>query len=383
MTSVHPLDRLRVGMRAVVRHRLDDGLSDALGEVVALDDTSVSVATRRGVRVVPRGAVVAAKEVPPAPSRRGAPHLAPSMGDLQRVMVEGWPPTERAALGGWMLRAAGGFTGRANSVLPLGDPGLPLPEAVLAAERWYAERQLRPLFSLYGPEGFAVGDDALGTLLTGRGYTDVNRSVVMTASVRALQSAALPTSPPAVGAAEVTIHAEATPSPAWWAASDERRRSHRGTAEAIMAGSPRPGVPLAGAGRAGRGHRARRVRPRLGRRLRRARRARLAAARAGHRPRSAPPRRTQERAASRRRTCRWRRRTRPPAGSTAAWAAPRTTSTSISPRRRARSRRRAGRSAGAAHVVLGDVVRAELRGADLPAVLAEDAGHRHVEADVG
>jgi len=107
MTSVHPLDRLRVGMRAVVRHRLDDGLSDALGEVVALDDSSVSVATRRGVRVVPRGAVVAAKEVPPAPSRRGAAHLAPSMGDLQRVMVEGWPPTERAALGGWMLRAAG------------------------------------------------------------------------------------------------------------------------------------------------------------------------------------------------------------------------------------------------------------------------------------
>jgi N-acetylglutamate synthase len=238
MTSVHPLDRLRVGMRAVVRHRLDDGLSDALGEVVALDDTSVSVATRRGVRVVPRGDVVAAKEVPPAPSRRGAPHLAPSMGDLQRVMVEGWPPTERAALGGWMLRAARGFTGRANSVLPLGDPGLPLTEAVLAAERWYAERQLRPLFSLFGPEGFAVGDDALGTLLTGRGYTDVNRSVVMTASVQTLQSAALTTSPLAVGAAEVTIHAEATPSPAWWAASDERRRSHRDTAEAIMAGCP-------------------------------------------------------------------------------------------------------------------------------------------------
>ncbi len=238
MTSVHPLDRLRVGMRVVVRHRLDDGLSDALGEVVALDDSSVSVATRRGVRVVPRGAVVAAKEVPPAPSRRGAPHLAPSMGDLQRVMVEGWPPIERAALGGWMLRAAGGFTGRANSVLPLGDPGLPLAEAVLAAERWYAERQLRPLFSLFGPEGFAVGDDALGTLLTDRGYTDVNRSVVITASVVALQSAARTTGPPAVGAADVTIHAEATPSPAWWAASDERRRRHRDTAEAIMAGSP-------------------------------------------------------------------------------------------------------------------------------------------------
>ena len=141
-------------------------------------------------------------------------------------------------LGGWMLRAASGFTGRANSVLPLGDPGLPLPEAVLAAERWYAERQLRPLFSLYGPEGFAVGDDALGTLLAGRGYADVNRSVVMTASVGALQSAAGATSPSAVGTAEVTVHAEAAPSPGWWAASDERRRRHRGTAEAIMAGCP-------------------------------------------------------------------------------------------------------------------------------------------------
>jgi GNAT superfamily N-acetyltransferase len=238
MTSVHPLDRLRVGMRAVVRHRLDDSLSDALGEVVALDDSSVSVLTRRGLRVVPRVAVVAAKEVPPAPSRRGAPHLAPSMDDLQRVMVEGWAPTERAALGGWILRAAGGFTGRANSVVPLGDPGLPLAEAVLAAERWYAERQLRPQFCVYGPEGFTVGDDPLGTLLTGRGYTDVNRSVVMTASVQALQSAARTTGAPAVDGVDVTIHAEATPSPAWWAASDERRRSHRGTAEAIMAGSP-------------------------------------------------------------------------------------------------------------------------------------------------
>jgi ribosomal protein S18 acetylase RimI-like enzyme len=66
----------------------------------------------------------------------------------------------------------------------------------------------------------------------------VNRSVVMTASVQALQSAARTTGAPAVGAAEVTIHAEATPSPAWWAASDDRRRGHRGTAEAIMAGSP-------------------------------------------------------------------------------------------------------------------------------------------------
>ena len=383
MTSVHPLDRLRVGMRAVVRHRLDDGLSDALGEVVALDDSSVSVATRRGVRVVPRGAVVAAKEVPPAPSRRGAPHLAPSMGDLQRVMVEGWPPIERAALGGWMLRAAGGFTGRANSVLPLGDPGLPLAEAVLAAERWYAERQLRPLFSLYGPEGFAVGDDALGTLLTGRGYTDVNRSVVLTASVRALQSAARATGPPAVGAAEVTVHAETTPSPAWWAASDERRRRHRGTAEAIMAGSPdQVFLSLALGGQVVATARVAFARAWAGvfgvhvapgsRRLGLAT-ALMGAAAAHAEARGIASTYLQVEATNEAARGLYRRLGCATHHEYVYLAAPEGQPVS----------RSAGRSAGAAHVVLGDVVGAELRGADLPAVLAEDAGHRHVEADVG
>jgi N-acetylglutamate synthase len=243
MTPTHPLDRLRVGMRAVVRSRLDDGLTDALGEVVALDDTSVSVATRRGVQVVPRAAVVAAKEVPPAPSRRGAPHLALSMADLQRLMVDGWPPLERAELGGWLLRAAGGFTGRANSVLPLGDPGRPLPDAVRAAEGWYAERGLRPMFSLFGPEGFAVTDDVLGALLSARGYTDVNRSVVMTTAVASLVSATGRVPSEAVeevdeGRAVVSVREGRVPWPQWWAASDERRRGSRELAQAVMAGSP-------------------------------------------------------------------------------------------------------------------------------------------------
>src|SRR3954447_7417932 len=213
MTPTHPLDRLRVGMRAVVRSRVEDGLTDAVGEVVALDDSSVSVATRRGVQVVQRAAVVAAKEVPPAPSRRGAPHLALSMADLQRVMVDGWPPLERASLGGWMLRAAGGFTGRANSVLPLGDPGRPLPDAVQAAEAWYRQRGLRPMFSLFGAGGVTVSDDVLGSLLASRGYTDVNRSVVMTAAVASLVPAGRPSREDGAGTAAVTVREGNTPWP--------------------------------------------------------------------------------------------------------------------------------------------------------------------------
>jgi len=168
MTESDPVDGLRPGIRAVVRHRIEHGLTDALGDVVALDADTVSVRTRRGVEVIDRAAVVAAKEVPPRSTRRGAPHLAISMDDLERVMVEGWPPLERAELGGWLLRAAAGFTGRANSVLPLGDPGMPLSEAVDHCESWYDERGLRRLFSLFGPEGFAVDDDPLGRHLLGR-----------------------------------------------------------------------------------------------------------------------------------------------------------------------------------------------------------------------
>jgi len=149
-------------MRAVVRRRLDSqvhGVTDALGDLVAIDADTVSVRTRHGMEVIDRATVVAAKEVPPAPSRRGAPHLAVSMQDLETILAQGWPAPERTSLGDWVLRAGAGFTARANSVLPLGSPGLSLSEAVDYCEGWYDERGLRPLFALFGPAGFAVEDD--------------------------------------------------------------------------------------------------------------------------------------------------------------------------------------------------------------------------------
>lgn len=56
-------------------------------------------------------------------------------------------------MGGWLLRAAEGFTGRANSALAVGDPGLPLPDAVARVESWYADRGLRPAVALPYPTG--------------------------------------------------------------------------------------------------------------------------------------------------------------------------------------------------------------------------------------
>ncbi len=89
---------------------------------------------------IPEAALVAGKVVPSAPARRRGP--AASYEELARVASRAWRPVESERLGGWELRAASGFTRRANSVLPLGDPGLPLDEALTAVRRWYGERGL-------------------------------------------------------------------------------------------------------------------------------------------------------------------------------------------------------------------------------------------------
>jgi hypothetical protein len=74
--------------------------------------------------------------------------------DLERAAALHWQAPETEPLGEWRLRAAAGFTGRANSALPVGDPGLPLAEAVTAVEDWYRRRDLRPMIVL--PQGAAL-----------------------------------------------------------------------------------------------------------------------------------------------------------------------------------------------------------------------------------
>ena len=129
------VSNLPVGSRVVVRSRLDPdeaagaSLTDAVGTLVSLDEHRLVVETSRGPVTIERNRVVAAKEVPPRPSRRGAAHLALSIADLQRVMVPSWGAVERAPLGDWALRASSGYTQRGNSVVTTGDPGLPLTTA--------------------------------------------------------------------------------------------------------------------------------------------------------------------------------------------------------------------------------------------------------------
>jgi hypothetical protein len=57
-------------MFVVVRYRIDDDLTDALGELVGKSDGECTVRTRRSDVVIALSLVVAAKEGPPAPPPR-------------------------------------------------------------------------------------------------------------------------------------------------------------------------------------------------------------------------------------------------------------------------------------------------------------------------
>ena len=107
----------------------------------------------------------------------------PRIEDLERAAALHWQAPETEPLGEWRLRAADGFTGRANSALPLGDPGLPLPEAVTAVEEWYRRRALPPMIVV--PKVLLQGTpDPLEDLLAERGWVPrPGPAFVMTADV--------------------------------------------------------------------------------------------------------------------------------------------------------------------------------------------------------
>lgn len=105
-----------------------------------------------------------------------------SIAELEAAAAQGWRAPEEAALGGWLLRAAEGFTGRANSALAVGDPGLPLAGALTAVCDWYATRGLPPMVAVPHPLG-RPGDSHVGRFLGQRGWgVRPGPAVVMTAA---------------------------------------------------------------------------------------------------------------------------------------------------------------------------------------------------------
>ncbi|MFF0556850.1 GNAT family N-acetyltransferase [Streptomyces sp. NPDC004266] len=135
-----------VGKRVSVRCVTDSAepgekFTDTVGVLTSWEAGVLLITRKSGESVrIPESGLVAGKVVPAAPARRRGP--AATFAELARATARAWQPVESEALGEWTLRASDGFTRRANSVLALGDPGLPVAEALAHARAWYAARKL-------------------------------------------------------------------------------------------------------------------------------------------------------------------------------------------------------------------------------------------------
>lgn len=161
------------------------------------------------------------------------------MLDLERVMARGWRGTSTVTMGDWLLRAGGGFTGRANSVLVLGPPGVELPTAMAQVESFYTEHRLPPMFQVpfvaVSEAVDPVGAEPLriSRVLQDTGWRAFNETTVLVASIKAAQR-----SFPAADLGEFR-HAE-TPSEEWLSGYVYRGRPLPPAAAAVLTNADGP-----------------------------------------------------------------------------------------------------------------------------------------------
>lgn len=134
---------------------------------------------------------------------------------LDDLANRAWPALETRRIGGWLFRAAGGVTRRANSVLPVDDVD-ELAAAIDEVEAEYRARQLRPAFQI-SP---ASHPRNLVAHLARRGYEETGETLILVATTeRVLEACGTGAHP----VARVSVHDR--PSDEWlglWWETDGR-----------------------------------------------------------------------------------------------------------------------------------------------------------------
>ncbi|MCI3932873.1 GNAT family N-acetyltransferase [Streptomyces sp. AN091965] len=154
--------------------------TDTVGVLTSWNDGVLVITRKSGEAVrIAQSALVAGKVVPAAPARRRGP--AATYEELARAGARSWRPVESERLGAWTLRAAAGFTRRANSVLPLGDPGRPLDDALAYVRSWYADRAL-PAY-VQAATGVDDAQERLCAELERRGWAREVTTLVLTGAL--------------------------------------------------------------------------------------------------------------------------------------------------------------------------------------------------------
>lgn len=93
------------------------------------------------------------------------PEQEAAVRELEARSVRAWPAHEEVELDGWLLRFAGGYTRRSNSVNPLRRGDMAVPEKVGLCEAQYRQRGLPAVFKMT-----EAAEEGLDALLERNGY---------------------------------------------------------------------------------------------------------------------------------------------------------------------------------------------------------------------
>jgi N-acetylglutamate synthase len=203
--SSGPPVRPSIGTTVTLQVKTSVGSIGVVGILIAADAETWSVRRRDGsVSVVDVSAIGASRVVPPSRAARA------SVTEVERIAALGWRGTEMAALGEWLLRAGGGFTSRANSALPVGDPGMAIEAALDAVEQWYAARGLTARIQVPLHHSDRVTPAGLVDAVDARGWEASPSVHVMTAELGHVLRAATAT-------ADLDLRLDDAPDQAWLA----------------------------------------------------------------------------------------------------------------------------------------------------------------------
>src|SRR5690349_16819452 len=220
-----------VGQRVVVRRVLPGrtgpsggpAMTDLLGVMETWQPPTTTVRAEDGsVTEIALAEIVSGKPVPPRPS----PRMRVSAEQACRLSNASWPAVHVEPLGDWLLRASGGFSARANSVMAVGDPGLPVPDAAPHAVRFYREHALTPWAQV------VVGSETADRFVAARwpsarpGEADSEFQIAAVAQAARTARTLLPAAPPAVDVVERVSAA--------WLANDSRALAHHDAAVAVL-----------------------------------------------------------------------------------------------------------------------------------------------------
>ncbi|HEX6248724.1 MAG TPA: hypothetical protein VFZ64_12710, partial [Nocardioidaceae bacterium] len=236
-----------VGRRVVVRRVLrgqtgptgGPAFSDVLGVMERWGDGTATIRTESGDAVTVEIAdIVSGKPVPPRPSVR----LRVSPEVAERRAVAAWPPHESAPLGEWLLRASQGYSGRANSVLAVGDPGMPVDEALAQVEAFYRHRGLPAWAQVVVGSDVQQAVESAGWVAARPGEADTLFQLVSVAAARRVVRRSLPTVVPEVTVAPRVDEAWLADEPRALTQLDAARRILEGPADVGFVAVTEPGT---------------------------------------------------------------------------------------------------------------------------------------------